>query len=330
MWSKFPGFGPAMTQNEGGSGFISEGLEWVDRMTSGLATEADAQELRHWRNQSPEHARALQDALALRRGFVRLGKRHNEVAQAPARYPWVAHRRAFLGGGLAAAAGLTGFAVIRPPLSLWPSLNELTADYRTAKGEQRNLAVADGLSVDMNTLTSLSNRSTSGAHGFELVNGEIAVTARLGEAKPVAIFASGGRIVASRAQFDVRTDTEGVCVTCSQDSVRVEAAGAVSRLDAGQQLTYMAGRVGRVLQANANVVTAWRSGQLVLHEKPFTEAIAEINRYRSGVIIVASSALRKRQINAVLQLSQIDEVVPLICRLTGAQATTVGDYVVLT
>ncbi len=56
-----------------------------------------------------------------------------------------------LGGAIAAAAG---YLVIRPPLDMWPSIEELSADYRTGEGEQRKVMLAPDISVELNTQTS--------------------------------------------------------------------------------------------------------------------------------------------------------------------------------
>ena len=47
--------------------------------------------------------------------------------------------RLLVGGAVAAAAA--GYMIVRPPFGLWPPLQELAADYRTKKGEQRTISV---------------------------------------------------------------------------------------------------------------------------------------------------------------------------------------------
>ena len=69
-------------------------------------------------------------------------------------------RRALLAGGGALAASVAAYAVMKPPLDLWPSFDELRADYRTATGEQRRVTVAD-VDVRLNTQTSIASRRIS-------------------------------------------------------------------------------------------------------------------------------------------------------------------------
>ena len=122
-------------------------------------------------------------------------------------------RRAFLGGAVAATAAVTaGVMVARPPLDLWPSFNELVADYRTGVGEQRKIALAERASIEMNTRTSLNIRgSGTDTDSIELIVGEAAVATG---SRPVVVRAAGARISASNAQFTVRCDGPDVRVTC--------------------------------------------------------------------------------------------------------------------
>lgn len=130
-----------------------EALDHVQRLMSGSATLETLEAAKRWQNLSPAHADAIASA---RRLWTRLGPVAQEVLEQDGQlrsferrrsarlYP---SRRAWLGGAAAIGATAAGFAVIRPPFDLWPSLAELRADYRTATGEQRQVTLADGLSV---------------------------------------------------------------------------------------------------------------------------------------------------------------------------------------
>ncbi|MFX9169461.1 FecR domain-containing protein, partial [Acinetobacter baumannii] len=77
----------------------------------------------------------------------------------PSRRRWLA------GGGLALAAGLAG-------LSLTPLATRLRADHATGVGERRDLALADGSHVLLNTDSALSVDYTADRRGVALQRGE--------------------------------------------------------------------------------------------------------------------------------------------------------------
>src|SRR5262249_25097467 len=141
---------------------MREAHDWVVRLTSGEATAADAEALRRWRAASSEHRRAFAEAnlvwdrmhIAATESLVR-----KAVARAPrAQRTWhLPSRGTFLAGAAAgSAAAAAAYAVVRPPFDLWPSLSEVTADYRTGVGQQRQFAIVDDVSLKLNTRTSIA------------------------------------------------------------------------------------------------------------------------------------------------------------------------------
>lgn len=308
---------------------LQQGVDWVACMTSGTATEADVEALRRWYRQSPRHARAFHEAVAFRDALIEAGRQGLVARRAVQQGFFHVDRRMLLAGGMASAAAAAVTGIVRPPLGLWPSLGDLMADYRTSKGEQRRIALAHGLSVEMNTKTSLTRITSVEGEGLKLIDGEVAVNASLKREQTFVLTAGRGTIVARDARFDVRRDDSNVCVTCSSGTLRVTAGEHDVRLTGNQQVVYSSEKFGPVTTASAALVTAWRAGLIVLRNKTLAQAVAEINRYRPGMIVIGSATLRRQHINTVLHLAQLDHAVALICDATGAHATEIGDFVLL-
>jgi transmembrane sensor len=313
-----------------------EGLRWVDLLTSGLATAADLKALQRWRDKSPDHAKALREAIALRR--VSTGLRPEDVGVDISQTVYAfgsrsssVSRRAILGTGVATAAiaATACYAVVNPPLNLWPSLADLSADYRTAKGEQRNIVLAD-VAITLNTMTSLSDGSDGKRRAIKLIDGEVSVATAFKGGNRFEVLAMGGSAVASSAKFDVRCDGSSVRVICSEGVVQVRNGPHSATVSPGQKVSYKSSTMNPVTPADLATETAWRKGLLVLSGTSLKDAVAEINRYRAGRIIIANTDLERRQIDLLLSIKQLDNAIPLIRRATGARVTAVGDYVVLT
>lgn len=308
---------------------IGESLAWIVHLASGMATEADARALERWRRQSPAHEAAWREAVGLHRT---IGASARELA-APATATVVSlpvrrpiGRRLFLGGALAASAA--GVAIVRPPWSLWPSLVEMTADYRTATGERRRVELAAGISLELNTQTSIAVRSLEGEARIELIAGEAEVDARASRGMPVVVVAQGGRVMAAEAGFNIRRDEAEVCVTCLRGTVEVARADSTARLEAGQQLIYTAAGLGAPQRVDPAVATAWRAGLLIFQDKPLSQVIEEVNRYRPGRIILANEALGRRPVNGVFHLDRLDGVIAQL-RSLGARVTSLPGGIVL-
>jgi transmembrane sensor len=313
-----------------------EALAWVEQLVSGEATLADAEAMKRWRAQSPAHAAALAEAVRLRRA---LAVAVQELEQEPAfraaskRFPdagKLTRRRLFLSGALAAsAAGTATYLVARPPFGLWPSFVALTADYHTGTGEQRDVPLAAGVSIVLNTQTSIAVRSRPNQPGIELLSGEALVASERAPEKPCTVIAGNGRTMAGAAKFDVRYDGASACVTCLEGTVEVEQQGRSLTLPAKHQVTYGAAGLGPVVPVDPMLVAGWREGLLVFHNEPLSRVIDEVNRYRPGRIILASSDLARRRVNASFQLDRLGEVPAQVQTLAGASVTSLPGGIVI-
>jgi len=309
---------------------------WVLRLVSGQATEADAEALRHWRDQSAAHRQAFAEAKLL---WETLGSAATEVANRtvtagamapPMETPRTLGRRAVLGGALAASVATIGYLGTRPPLQLWPSLGELQADYRTATGEQRNVALADDISLVLNTRTSIGVASSAEAKVIELISGEASFSARAGERTRLDVVAADGRATANMARFDMRRDGATVRVTCLDGTVAIGARGRSLTLSAGHQAIYDGGGLQGVTPVDVAAVTAWQQGQLVFRHEPLARVIAEVNRYRPGRIVLLNDRLGERDVVATFRLDRIDDAVGHLAQAFNARTRYLpGGVVVL-
>jgi transmembrane sensor len=314
-----------------------EAQAWVTRFASGRAISADLQALKQWCEQSPAHAAAFAKANRLWETLGPAGHQvlsRNVSAIDPPTVSFVPRRvgrRAVIGGTLAASAAGAGYLLLRPPLSLWPSLLELTADYRTATGEQKRITLTGGVSIEMSAQTSIAVHPGAGdARHIELIAGEAAIATPSTASDRFVLIAGSGRTIATQASFDVRHIGATVCVTCLDGEVRVEHGVAAAPLGPRQQLVYSARGLSSVRAVDPAVVTAWRDGVLVFHATPLADAVEEVNRYRPGKIILMNDALGRRLFNARFRIENVDEVVDQIRQVFGARVTLLpGGIVVL-
>lgn len=281
-----------------------EALDWVSRISLGEATTDDLATLRRWRDTSPDHAAALAQAAQLWRELEQPATVLSKAARTDGRRS----RRVFLVGGAAAAASI-GILAVHPPLDLWPSLAELSADYRTGTGEQKHLTLADAVSVDLNTRTSIAMRGADQNAGLELISGEVAVAIGHLEPKPFVVVAADGRISANQATFNVRRNGSAVDLTCVDGTVSVECGGHAVTLRMAQRVSYDGEQLGAISEIDPTVVTAWRDGVLVFHDTPLVRVIDEVNRYRPGRIILMDRQLGQRMVTARFDIKKLDKVI---------------------
>jgi transmembrane sensor len=203
-------------------------------------------------------------------------------------------------------AAVAGVAVVYPPLGLWPSASEWDADYRTAAGEQRTLALAPQVDLTLNTRTSVRRRIADGQTvGVELIAGEAAVDLK-GAGRPFTVVAGAGRNLAEAGQFEVRYLANKVCVTCIEGALRVEHPAGTRALQAGQQAIYDARNVSDVAEINSAEVSAWRKGVLVFRQARLADVVDEINRYRSGRVVLMRADIRNKEVTGHFEIASLD------------------------
>jgi len=313
---------------------LDEGLEWVVRLKTGASTRADIDALERWRKQSAAHEEAFRRAARLlRNAGIAAQELADERAAAGAaalsRRPrgLVLARRAVLGGAVAAAAA--SYGVVRPPFGLWPSLDELSAEYRTGKGEQRTVVLAPDIALELNTQTSVSLRPARNETLIELISGEASVTVKSPSSGPCAMLAGDGRIATEQAHFNARRLDGVVSATCLTGTVEVERGGEVARLHEGEQISYSGAGLEPSVAADPEQVAAWQAGLLIFRDRPLASVVDEVNRYRSGKIVIVNAALVRRVVNGTFQINKLDGFVAQVKQLFGARATPLLGGVVL-
>ncbi|AOY95777.1 hypothetical protein BKK79_29215 [Cupriavidus sp. USMAA2-4] len=314
---------------------------WLRRLRSGAATERDAREFKAWCARSPAHRRTLARAEQAWRAIGQaqacyeemFPERRGQAAALLRRQAPVESRRRFLrGAAVAGAAAALAAVTLRPPLHLWPSLQDMAADHRTATGEQARLALAGNLELLLNTQTSIDIARGAGPAGGDrilLIDGEVALRRQPG-AGQVEIVAGGGRIVPGDGAVEVRRAGTRYCVTCTAGEARLAHASGTMALRQRERVWYDRQGVGPAGAVDLEVASAWQHGQLLFRAVPLREAVDEINRYRRGRVMVSNQELASRRLSGQFRIADLDEAIRHIQQIYHAQVTRLpGGFVIL-
>lgn len=284
-----------------------EALNWIIRLTSGSATQADARAFEVWRDQAPEHAGALREMVALRQALramplptVTPDKVVPFAAPAFGKASAMS-RRAVLAGGSAAVAASAAALLVNPPFGLWLSLAELNAGERTAVGERRTLQIARGVTLEMNGRTAVSLDANAGR--ARLVTGE-AFASVAADARPLLLRVGNESWSVQGAETNVRSSDRQTCISCIKGELR-RVDGAVT-LRGGQQYIATDGAEPRIAAVDADHSSGWRRGVLLFRRTPLADVIEDINRYRSGTLILANADLGHRTVSGMFHTDKIE------------------------
>jgi transmembrane sensor len=278
-----------------------EAARWLLRLSSERATDADIHACDAWRASKPEHEHAWQRAQRVNQRF---GLIPSALGMATLNRPESGDRRRAL-KALAAliVAGPVGWAAWRASPFEW------TADYRSATGEQRQLALADGSSLRLNTASAVDVLFDADLRLVRLRAGEIAVhaVAETGaHARPFVVRTRQGDVRAQASRFCVRQDGDACRVSVQEGQVSLHRGGAVVALAAGEQALLARDAPPHAEPADPHAAD-WTRGVLHASAWRLDAFAAELGRYRAG-ILRCDPAVAGLRISGAFQLQDTDAV----------------------
>ncbi|WP_223503738.1 FecR domain-containing protein [Pseudomonas sp. GL-RE-29] len=257
---------------------ISVAAQWYARLHSGVATDSDRSAWNDWLVADPAHLQAWQRMAAVGEQMARVP---GALASPALRGADLSRRQVVRSVLLLASASSIGWLGWRSETS-----RTLFADLRSAVGERRELRLADGSSLLLNTDTSVNQRFDGQQRVLELLSGEILVTTAADPLqRPFKVLTRHGEVLALGTRFIVRSQELGGEVSVLEKAVQVSPAlgGAMIRVEAGQSVAFN-GRSAGALRRNDASVGAWQQGSIIAIDRPLSELLADISRYRSGVL----------------------------------------------
>lgn len=305
---------------------------WVVESDAGLSAD-DERRLQAWLAADPVHALAFAKAQrmwgAMSSGPVKaeVNRRRAPGAMPRPGYPPLQRpaRRRWIAPALAASVALIFMSVAQD----WPT--RLQADAMTATGERRDVKLADGSMVQLNTGSAIAVDLSGDRRVIRLLKGEASFIVAADRARPFTVEAGDGTTTALGTRFIVRRDGADTDVAVTEHSVRVQpplGTGESLDLAEGQATRYGPGGIESAHKVDADAVAAWTRGRLVFVDRPLGEVVDELNRYHSGYIRVMGSELAKRRVSGVFRTDDPMAALNTLQRLLGIGSTRFTDRLV--
>lgn len=255
---------------------IRDAALWYARLASGSASAEEQAQWQRWHDSNPLHQLAWQRMQAVSGNFAGLPRR---LASSTLLGAGQARRRVLYGLALLLGGGVFGGLGWRSD-----TRRQWMADQRSAVGERRDVRLADGSRLLLDTDSAVDVQFDAQQRLLVLRRGQILVeTASDAAGRPFRVDTRFGRVLALGTRFIVSVDEQGSEVAVLDKAVRVSTASAQVRLDAGQRITFGPLGVGQV-RANDASVGAWQDGSLIAIDQPLGELLAQLSRYRPGIL----------------------------------------------
>lgn len=230
-------------------------------------------------------------------------------------------RRWWLGAAVAACL----VVALAPTLTL-----RMQADYRTALGETRDVTLADGSVVQMDSDTAIAVDYAGDHRDVRLLAGQAFFEVKPDKTKPFHVRADGVRVTVTGTAFNVQLRPGRVGVDVQHGSVRVEDRGRLlaAALTAGQRLRYV-NRQAQVLAFQPSQAAAWRQGQLIADQTPVHELVEELARRVPGKVLLRDEALGQKRVTGVYDLHKPLAALGAVIRPHGGQVKTYGPWLLV-
>ncbi len=284
-----------------------QAAEWFFRLQEPDASKAEHDACDAWRQADPMHETAWQRAQQVSHAFDGLpGKLAHTTLQ---RSQVESRRRAVKSLALLVAAGSVGWQGWRSdPVQLW------MAQYSTRTGERKEVQLADGTIVHLNTSTGINTTLDNSQRLITLKMGEVLIQTGRDQVssdhpayRPLLVATRHGQLTPLGTRFIVRQSADDIQLAVLEGEVEITTHKGQRRvIPAGWQTRFNDHAILPPVVVSPNA-DSWTRGILHVRSMRLEDFVAELGRYRQGVVRCAPEVADLR-ISGAFQLADTDQI----------------------
>jgi transmembrane sensor len=268
--------------------------DWAARRDLGALSVEEEAEFQSWLAADIRHLGAYGRAEAVLARVERLNPAALDGVAAENQSSWNRRRTLLAGGAAAGVAAVIGTALYTPR-------RDAESVFSTAIGQIREVVLADGSVVFLNTDTQIRVRFTEKLRDIGLLKGEAQFDVAKNKNRPFIVSAGDTRVRAVGTSFTVSMlPKKPVRVLVKEGVVELQRAGAVTpvsvRASANVQATAPAGApivTVAVPEEKLARDLEWQRGRIALDNRSLEDAADEFARYSEVRIVVAPAVSEK-------------------------------------
>lgn len=211
-------------------------------------------------------------------------------------------------------------------------LLRMQASYRTGTAERSRTVLADGTIAQLAPDSAIAVTYAANRRQVRLLRGEAWFDVRHDAARPFYVDAGGVTTTDIGTAFDIRLGRKGVTteVTAGQVRVAYSSAPPVSEpLSRGDSLHVgFDGTVSRG-QRPADQMAAWRSGQIIVRDRPASEVVEALRPWFSGMIVMRDSAFARQRVTGLYDATRPAEALRGLTQAYGGSVTMVTPWLIV-
>ena len=208
--------------------------------------------------------------------------------------------------------------------------DRLRADLHTTESEVREFALDDGSRAWLAGDSALALQYAPDGRGLHLLRGEAFFEVQRDPSRPFAVRAGAVTVTAVGTRYSVSHRRAGaILVEVEEGKVAVALAdGRTQPVAAGEQLRIDADGIGNELLPLASRASTWRDGLLVFDETPAADAVAQLDAYIPGRVVLTADA-RTTRISAAIAVTDAKSALLAIAEREGWRADGIPGVVLV-
>ncbi len=263
-----------------------EATNWYIQLNASDASDRDIQNCRLWREASSAHETAWQEIVQLTAELKEFSSERGMKRTLQRLYdkPVSAERRSTLKrlAILLAAGPISYYTYKQQP---WQGL---IADYCTGVGEFREIALADGTQLSLNTSTALNIDYNESQRYLTLLKGEVLIkTGHVNDIphRPFIVKTEHGETTALGTHFGMRVQNEFSSIFLLDGKVKAQPKHGDNAflLNTGESLHFNAHDMLERGLADFTSV-AWARGFIIADQMPLATLLSELGRYSTSIV----------------------------------------------
>jgi transmembrane sensor len=194
----------------------------------------------------------------------------------------------------------------------------------------RQVRLADGSTVTLDTASAIEVQMTEGARRITLVRGRARFEVAHDASRPFIVTAGADEVVALGTIFDVSLNSGSPRVSLLRGSVEVRHAGkggapgrVIARLTPGQAIALVGD--APAVQTAPPAEAIWTKGMLAFDGVPLADVLAAANRYSARKVSIDDPALGTLRVTGTFHADRPDELAATLAAAFGLEVVRRGD-----
>lgn len=296
---------------------------WLVKLDTGPLSSTEEEQFVTWLSQSETHGEAFAEA---ERTWALM--HHTSSSQVTPALPTKKWPKVF---ALAAALILSVVtALMWPQLWLWSQ-----ADFYTQVGERKQVTLADGSVISLNTDSYIAIAYSDQQRQILLLDGELHAQVAKDPHRPFVVVAGELTVTALGTAFVVHNDNNGTPeVTVTEHSVT--AASTIQPdttvvVEEGESVTLVEDKqiFTNKKDVDKRVANAWIKGRFIFKQETLGNVINELGRHIDAKIIIRDDKTSELVISGVLDLEAPLDSLKAMSQSLPFSVTTLTPYVVI-